>query len=248
MIISHFALALVQLSLAAAAPSAHSAVPDTTSIVRGTVTDNTGHPLDSIEVYVMTSGQSARTNALGHYELRHLPDGPTRLRARRVGWSPVDTAIVLGKNTATTINLTLITRAAALDTVRVRSSQDNCAPRNFYGFACRRRAGLGVFRDSAELAALKPEWDADLFDGIPGLRRDGHGVIAVTHWRCLVRLFNGHPPTPIERIDARKLGYVKNVKAIEFYASGDSVPTWYKVYAWPSYSPTPCSLIVYWTR
>jgi hypothetical protein len=182
MLVSSWAVAFVRAALAVA--PVHGAVPDTTSIVRGVVTDNTGHPLDSIEVYVMTSGQSVRTNAVGHYELRHLPDGPTRLRARRVGWSPVDTAIVLSKHAATTINLTLVTRVSALDTIRIRSSQDNCAPRNFYGFACRRRAGVGVFRDSAELAALNPEYDADLFDGVPGLRRDGRDVIAVTHWRC----------------------------------------------------------------
>ena len=246
MFVSSWALATIRLTLAMA--PVHGALPDTMSIIRGSVTDNAGHPLDSIEVYVMTSGQSARTNAAGHYELRHLPDGPTRLRARRVGWNPVDTAIVLDKNATTTINLTLMIRVAALDTVRVRSSQDNCAPRNFYGFACRRRAGLGVFRDSAELAALKPEYDADLFDGIPGLRRDGRTVMAVTHWRCLTRLVNGHPPTMYDKFSMRMLGYVKDVRAIEFYADGDSVPKWYKVYAWPSYSSTPCSLIVYWTK
>lgn len=59
--------------------------------------DSAGHPLDSIEVYVMTSGKSARTDAAGRYALMHLLDGPTRFRVRRVGWKPVDTVLVLGR-------------------------------------------------------------------------------------------------------------------------------------------------------
>jgi hypothetical protein len=223
-------------------------LPDTLSALRGTVTDSRGRPLDSIEVYVMTSGQKTRTDEAGHYLLVNLLSGPTRLRARRVGWQPADTLLILARHASAIVNFTLAGRVSSLDTIRVRTSQDDCAPRNFYGFACRRRAGVGVFRDSAELAALKPDWDADLFDGIPGLRRDGHGVIAVTHWRCLVRLINGHPPTEYDRASARMLGWVKDVKAIEFYADANDAPKWYKVYTWPNYSLTPCSLIVYWTR
>ena len=222
--------------------------PDTLSIVRGTVTDAGGRPLDSIEVYVMTSGQTTRTDSAGRYLLVNLLNGPTRLRARRVGWQPADTAFVLARHSAATVNLVLTGRASALDTIRVRSSQDDCAPRNFYGFACRRRAGVGVFRDSAELAALKPDNWADIFDGIPGLRRDGHGVIAVTHWRCLVYLVNGRPPTVYDWASSRRSDYVKDVRAIEFYADANDAPKWYKVFAWPAISPYPCSLIVYWTN
>jgi hypothetical protein len=245
--------ALHAQSSAPATPAPHAAPPtfvepDTMSVVRGTVTDRAGHPLDSIEVYVMTSGQRTRTDAAGHYVIVNLLNGPTRLRARRVGWQPADTTFVLARHTTTIVNFVLAGRVSALDTIRVRTSQDDCAPRNFYGFACRRRAGVGVFRDSAELAALKPDYDADLFDGIPGLRRDGHGVVAVTHWRCLVRLINGHPPTPYDRESAKMLGYVDGVKAIEFYADAHDAPKWYKVFTWPAGSPTPCSLIVYWTR
>jgi hypothetical protein len=223
-------------------------VPDTLSALRGTVTDSAGHPLDSIEVFVMTSGQTTRTDRNGRYFFPNLLDGHTRVRARRVGWTPVDTAFTLPRHVAFTVNLTLRTRLATLDTIRVTSSQDDCAPRLYSGFACRRRAAVGVFRDSAELAALKPDWDADLFDGIPGLRRDGHGVLAVTHWRCISRLVNGRPPTPIERIDARRLGYVKDIVAIEFYADANDAPKWYKVFTWPPSSSVPCSLIIYWTK
>jgi hypothetical protein len=70
--------------------------------------------------------------------------------------------------------------------------------------------------------------------------------MAVTHWRCLARLIDGHPPTPYDRESTRMLGWFANVKAIEFYADGNDAPKWYKIYA--HNGMTPCSLIVYWTR
>jgi hypothetical protein len=265
-------LALTQ-SAGGAPPAAPAfGVPDTMSTVRGTVRDSAGHPLDSIEVYVMTSGQSARTDAAGRYFLSNLLDGPTRLRVRHVGWKPVDTVLVLERRRSMTVDFRLTTRVSLLDTIRVSTSQDNCAPRNFYGFNCRRRAGVGVFRDSAELAALKPDWDADLFDGIPGLRRDGHDVKSVTGWRCLGRLINGRPPSPIDIVDFNRTDWAQHVRAIEFYAHGDDVPAWYRIYAFaeanrtqpaatgqfvrggainyrqPSLPGRSCALIVYWTK
>jgi hypothetical protein len=222
--------------------------PDTLSSVAGVVTDPSGHPLDSIEVFVTTSGQTVRTDSAGRYRLGNLLSGPTRLRARRVGWKPVDTAFVLARNSSATLNFVLSGRVSALDTIRIRSSQDDCAPRNFYGFACRRRAGIGVFRDSADLAAIKPDYWADMFDGMPGLRRDGHDVLAVTHWRCLVYLVNGRPPMVYDMVMKERPMYVNDVKAIEFYADANDAPKWYKVYTWPRGSSVPCSLIVYWTR
>jgi hypothetical protein len=224
--------------------------PDTMSTVRGTVTDSVGHALDSVEVYVMTSGQSVRTDAGGRYVLNNLLSGPTRLRARRVGWRPVDTAFVLVRHGSAEMNLMLGGRVTSLDTIRVRTSQDDCAPRKFAGFTCRRQAGIGVFRDSAELAALHPEYIADLFDGMPGLRRDGRGVQATTRWTCLYYLVDGHPPMSVERLMYGRPPWVKDVVAVEFYENANTAPAWYKNFTWVerAHLTTPCSLIVYWTR
>jgi hypothetical protein len=143
--------------------------PDTNSVVHGVVTDSAGRMLDSIEVYVVSSGRSARTDARGRYAIAHLIEGPTQLRARRLGWKPVDTTFVLGTHSDVIANFVMREHAPALDTIRVTTSQDDCAPRKLEGFACRRKAGVGVFRDAAQLAALHPETIADLFDGVPGL-------------------------------------------------------------------------------
>ncbi|HEV8410232.1 MAG TPA: hypothetical protein VGQ30_06970, partial [Gemmatimonadaceae bacterium] len=140
----------------------------------------------------------------------------------------------------------------ALDTIRVTASQDGCAPRAFAGFACRRKAGVGVYRDAAQIAALKPETLADMFEGIPGLRRDGAMLEATTRWRCLSFLVNGHPPMPSEKMWIREKWWLKNTVAFEFYEDANTAPEWYKIFAWggdfAQRQSAPCSLIVFWLK
>jgi hypothetical protein len=234
----------------AAAHARH--VPDTNSVIRGFVRDSAGRALDSIEVFVITSGRSTHTDDAGRYTLTNLIEGPTELRARRVGWTPTDTAFVLSARSNAAINFTLGSHLRALDTVRVTASQDGCAPRAFGGFACRRKAGVGVYRDSTEIAALRPEYIADMLEGIHGLRRNGRDVEADTRWRCLSMLVDGHPVMPIESGWYGSSWWIKNVVAIEFYEDANTAPEWYKIFAAGGdigpHQGARCSLIVFWLR
>jgi hypothetical protein len=218
---------------------------DTTSSVRGTVTDSAGTPVSDAEVYVVTSGRDGRTDEAGSYTVAQLLQGPTRLRARMPGWQPVDTAITLASHSTTTVNFVFRYRAPALDTVRVVSTQD-CPRRSLDGFECRRRAGIGVFRDAKEIAALDPIYFADIFDGIAGVKRVqlplDVSIEATTQWRCIVYLENGHPPF---WKNVQQMNFL-DVIAFEFYDSPEKVPEWYKAYSWSE--SKPCSVIVLWLR
>jgi hypothetical protein len=256
MLISLIASGVIAAQTGAAKPPAPKEQPrhdsDTNSVVHGIVRDSSGHALDSIEVYVLTSGRSARTDAYGRYTITNLIEGPTQLRARRVGWKAKDTTLVLTPHSDVSVNFTLGAHIAALDTIRVTSSQDGCAPRAFAGFACRRKAGVGVYRDAAEIAALKPETLADMLEGIPGLRRDGAMVEATTHWRCVSFLVNGHPPMQTELMWIKQKWWLKNTVALEFYEDAHTAPEWYKIFAWggdfAQHQNAPCSLIVFWLK
>ena len=218
---------------------------DTASEVMGTVTDSAGTPLAGAEVYVVTSGRAGRADGTGRYAVGELLQGPTRLRARIPGWEPADTEITLAPHSAATLNFVLRPQTATLPPVRVSSVQE-CPRQSLDGFACRRRAGLGVFRDARELAALSPIYFADLFDGVAGLRRVplrlDEGIEVTTQWRCIVYLENGRVPswTNVMRIN------FLDIVAFEFYDTQDAVPEWYKSYAWSGHEP--CSLIVLWMR
>jgi hypothetical protein len=217
---------------------------DTTSIVRGTITDTHGNPVSDAEVYVTTSGRSGRTDASGRYSIGSLIDGPIRLRARMPGWVPVDTSITLDARSATAIDFVLTQRAAPLDTVRV--SADACPQWTYDGFACRRRAGVGVFRDITEISARPPIYFADLFDGVAGVKRVllrlDVGIQATTQWRCIVYLENGR--RPLWR-DVQQMNF-RDVTAVEFYDAPEKIPQWYKNEAWRG--TEPCSLAVLWLR
>ncbi|MFI5230928.1 MAG: carboxypeptidase-like regulatory domain-containing protein, partial [Gemmatimonadales bacterium] len=221
------------------------ATHDTTSIVTGTVTDAAGEPLGDAEVYVVTSGRAARADATGRYAVGQLLQGPTRLRARVPGWEPADTEVVLASHGAATINFVLKPHASNLAPVTVTSGEE-CPRQSLDGFTCRRRLGLGVFRDAREIAALTPIYFADIFDGVAGVRRIplplDEGIEATTQWRCIVYLENGRVPswTNVMRVN------FLDIVAFEFYDTQEAIPEWYKSYAWSGHEP--CSLIVLWMR
>lgn len=218
---------------------------DTASTVMGTVTDSAGEPLGGAEVYVVTSGRAGRTDATGRYAVGQLLQGPTRLRARVPGWEPADTEVTLASRRSETINFVLRRQTAMLAPVNVTSAQD-CPRQSLDGFTCRRSLGLGVFRDAREIAALTPIYFADIFDGVAGVRRVplplDEGIEATTQWRCIVYLENGRVPswTNVMRIN------FLDIVAFEFYDSPESIPAWYRSYAWSG--AEPCSLIVLWMR
>lgn len=218
---------------------------DTASTVMGTVTDSAGTPLPGAEVYVVTSGRAGHTDGTGRYAVGQLLQGPTRLRARIPGWVAADTEITLAPHTAATLNFVLRQQTAALPAVRVSSVQE-CPRQSLDGFACRRRVGLGVFRDAREIAALTPIYFADIFDGVAGVRRVplplDEGIEATTQWRCIVYLENGRVPswTNVMRIN------FLDIVAFELYDTQEAIPEWYKSYAWSGHEP--CSLIVLWMR
>jgi hypothetical protein len=257
------------LALLFAFPAAVFAQRDTTALVRGVVTDSGGRPLESVEISATTIGRLARTDSEGRFTIGGMLAGRNRLLIRRLGWKAVDTTIVVDPKSPPVLRLTLARLAQDLQTVHI-VSQDECPTRTLEGFECRRRAGLGAFRDSAEIAALHPVCAADIVYGMQGLKRvpgiPCPSFVPTTGWRCLQILVDGRvldrgnmPP---------KL--TSDYTGVEFYDDYEKAPEWYKQFAFAQYTvgvPThqevrgramiyrerslpgrKCSLLVYWTH
>jgi hypothetical protein len=234
--------------------------------VSGRVVDSGGRPIESVEISASTVGRFARTDSAGRFFIAGLLVGRNRVLARRLGWKAVDTAVVAGANSVAP--LTIVMQRVPQDLASVHIvSQDECPTRTLEGFECRRRAGLGAFRDSAEIAALKPYCQEHIIDGMAGLRLVPHLLCpsyeATTGWRCLKILVDGLPNQGAPRL-------MKDYVGVEFYADYAKAPEWYKQYAFdPSRSGAAtrqlgagqdiiyrqsslpgrnCSLIVYWTH
>lgn len=261
--------ALWGLAMLVAVPAGVLAQRDSTLTVRGVVTDSGGHPLESVKVAATTVGRGARTDAQGRFAVGGLLPGRNRLLVRRLGWRAIDTTFVIDPKSMPTLHVMLGRVTQNLEAIHI-VSQDECPTRTFEGFDCRRRAGFGAFRDSAEIAALKPVCAADIVRGMEGLRRvpgvPCPSFVPTTGWRCLRIL-----------VDGRQLSWgnvppdlLSDYVGVEFYADYKQAPEWYKQFAFaPSTIPVPthqekrgfpmiyrgaalpgreCSLLVYWTH
>jgi len=239
---------------------------------RGVVVDSAGQPIESVEISATAVGRVTRTGSDGRFEIDTLVAGPNRLLARRLGWKAIDTTFVLNARYPRELRFVMSRVSQQLAEVRI-VSHDDCPTRTLEGFACRRRAGIGAFRDSAELAALNPSCLADMAQGMEGVRLVGGRtspcrVLEPTNgWRCLRTLVDGRVGPALGRL--KMTDYI----GVEFYDDEDKVPEWYKEYAYasaarstkthstraggtagPTVYGTPqlagreCSLLVLWTQ
>ena len=230
------------------APTLVSAQPGT---LRGIVTDTAGRPLEGVEVTSVNAKRSTRSGKDGRFILSRLPFGQQLIMARAPGYQPGDKAVNMLDSAMAELSFRLRRVVQALDTMRI-VSHDGCAAYDYAGFDCRRRASIGQFRGPEELAALRSYYWADMFEGLPGLRReavrdsilgqDWH-VASMTGWRCLAEGWNGrHRTADLENIRPSE------IVAIEHYDSYEKVPAAYKRLAWPNGQDKPCALVMYWTR
>jgi hypothetical protein len=238
-----------------------------TVALRGQVLDGAGHPIESAEVTASSVGRLTRTDGDGRFAIDTVVAGSNRVLVRLLGWQAIDTTFVVDAKKPTVVRIVMARVAQNLNEVRI-VSQDQCANRTLEGFNCRRVAGIGAFRDSAEIAALKPVCYANIAQGMDGLRLvpgvPCPKLESTKGWRCIRMLVDGRPPIQVTRLK------MSQFIGVEFYDVGDKVPEWYKIYAYesavasvpthqdtsgyPMIYRTPalpgraCALIVYWTH
>lgn len=226
-------------------------------LLRGVVHDPQGRPLPEATVRLVRSGVSARTDAQGAYSLRVTVTGADTLLVRLIGWKPVQLVFEFDGGADLNWSIPLERQPRVLDTVRTTADRE-CPMFNFEAFLCRIRSPVGYKRSAVELAQLRPRYWADLFDGLPGVRRIGNGagdftVEPTIGWRCLVELINGRPVG----LSGRVYFGPDAVVGLEYYPSYADVPEPYKRYAWEPLRVMPgnisshtatCGVVVYWIR
>ncbi len=219
--------------------------------VRGIVTDTAGRPLANVEVISVNAERSTRSGRDGRYTLTKLPFGQQLVIARLPGYQMGQQAVTMLDDGAPVVDFRLRLVVQAIDTVRI-VSHDGCPPYDLGGFECRRRAAVGQFRSADELAALRPRYWADLFEGFDGLKRismrDENGlpdwtIRSTTGWSCLKESWDGRDKSAA---DIRMTP--KDIVAIEYYELYEKVPAAYKRMAWPQGQTRPCALVIYWTK
>lgn len=208
----------------------------------GTVVDTSNAPIVDAEV-IADGSRRARTDVAGTFRLDGLSGGTVSLRVRRLGYIAMEQDVTLREGQLTNIRVVLTPRPVLLDTIAITA---DCERFRFSGFACRRRAGNGVYIDQNGIDSINPRFPVDVFRGLYGFRvdagRSGLVLVATRGWRCLSTLANGRPPSranPLPRWPNEILG-------VEIYAYADSVPKEYQHYSWQGMKR--CSLVNYWTQ
>lgn len=240
--------ALRSLALALALPAAVRAQATITGVVR----DTAKRPIADAEVMIIAPEMRVRTDSSGAFRISGLAAGTYEVRARRIGYFPAQTKVVLRERTTKPLIFELPSRTVMLDTVTVTS---RCADTEFGGFLCRQRKGSGVFMDIEQIDSAKPRFPADLFRR-PGFRVEaatgrngGLRVVPLTGWRCMKALVNGRPPSLTNPVPS----WPNVIVGLEIYANPDSIPTEYQRYQWSQVKMgrqmvnARCSLTVYWT-
>lgn len=225
--------------------------------LRGMVHDSLGHPLADVSVRLLRSRTSARTNALGEFSVRSTIPGTDTLVLRLLGWHPAQLLFEFDGTTDLNWQIVLSRQPQLLESV-VATADRVCPMTTYEAFTCRGKSSRGYKRDVVELMQLRPRYWADLFDGLPGVRRISNGagdftVEPTTGWRCLVELINGRPVG----LTGRVYFTPDVVIGLEYYPSYADVPEEYRRYAWEPLRLTPgnissftgtCGVVVYWIK
>ncbi len=225
----------------------------------GVVSDSARRPLREAVVIVNPAGLRASTDSTGRFSVRLPRGGRVEVIVRLIGFRQfLDTVRVptFGTERIAVRLERLPQRLAPL----VITDRRVCAEFALSGFECRRDSGIGFFRDAGELRALNPKHWADMFDGMPGLRRapiNGRGgidwIVVAPASRCLRQLYNGNMTITESETELFHDPVLtpNDVVAIEYYPDYRQIPPQYQRYAWwppPPAVSQPCGLIVYWLR
>ena len=224
--------------------------------VRGVVVDSAGRPLAEADVLLGGTNLRVRTDETGRFAFRTRQAGPFQLRVRKIEYRLYEQTIEAPAGSDRSVRVVMQRLPPLLDTVRARVDPNTCAPSSLEGFECRRASGVGYFRDAGELRSMRPQDWADMFDGMPGLRRVMVNGPYGREWRieprpsrCLVELWNGQRAMPSEEggFPPDMIWRPLDVVAIEYYDEFRKVPERYRSHVVLPGSE-PCELVVYWLR
>ena len=85
----------------------------TTGTISGQVTGTDATPISGVQVSVAGTTRNATTDQQGRYTIANVPTGTQRIRARRLGYAPVDTTLSITAGSSATANFLL--RQSALE-------------------------------------------------------------------------------------------------------------------------------------
>ncbi|MCC6318758.1 MAG: carboxypeptidase regulatory-like domain-containing protein [Gemmatimonadaceae bacterium] len=191
--------ALVRLAVTAPAWSTGAQVTSDSGAVRPVdalvirVVDVVGQPMPQVEVSIVGSNRSGRTDDRGIWRTVDPPPGPRVVMARSIGYVPYSRELLIGNGARDTITLLLRRFPRTLTTIevqartRVMTSRVNDVAERLLQM----RVGSGRLFTREEILQMRPYSVAELVYGVPGVNiRRGQSEIVATSTRAGVGIMN----------------------------------------------------------
>jgi len=166
--------------------------------LKGSVTDSVGRSLQAVEVTVVGTGRSIRTDSSGVFELNDIPVGSYRVVARRLGFRPQSRDATVTFALGRTLSFVLASAPQLLDAQKVVGEMNIMppgTPQRMFDFYRRRRIGTGTYitRDQIDRAGSVRA----TLGGVSGIRvftASGGQVRGLKFIRCSGTIRGGESP------------------------------------------------------
>ena len=209
-----------------------------TASVSGKVLGDNGQPLAGVQLRVLETAGSMRTDSTGHYTLSGLPAGTQLLEAKRIGYRIVQQPVRLlrGREIEATIRLQ---RIVSLDSIRIVAQRAR-----YREFEQNRRSASGRFLTERDIAQRNAFQSSDLLRMIPGFHVVGNGFDA--------KIVSSRGPLGLSRRDCEVNIVIDGLQHqdINFVQPSDIGAM--EVYNGPAGAPLlyagQCGVIVIWTK
>ena len=214
--------------------------------VSGVVKDSAGAILTNVEVMVMRSGRTVRTDSVGHFLLLALQAGQEDIGFRRVAYEPVIVSLRIPADDTTDVEIRLggITPLLPAVVVNERSEQSKVMQQ----FEARRRTGAGYFVTRGDIERRRPNVLSEYMRMVPGVR-----IVTLDNGRSALRFARSSRPNcppqyfvdgiPTSNFDIDEV-LPGDVEGIELYAGSAGVPPQFNRFT----GTTICGTILIWTR
>ena len=232
------------------------------------VADSTARSLEDAEVVLPDLRKSVTTDDHGRFRVGDIVPGTHRILVRRLGYAPLDTAILFRTNQAVDRRIVL-RRVVTLDSVNVVANRSRLPT----SFEDNRRIGLGQFITRDSLAKQEERKLGDVLRGFRGVNVDpgisGRAWLlssrqpasiskteiyfaskyeqseGMRREGCYALVFHDdvllNPSNPPEPIDINSI-VLSQIEAIEYYAGPAETPAKYNRLG------ARCGVLVLWTR
>ena len=130
--------------------------------VRGSVSDEAGHPIPGVRIGVVGTPLSTQSRADGAFELRVVPVGSQVVRAQLLGRRLASQPVTVRTGSVATVQLTMVSDPLALDAVVVSGT---------FNPASKLESSTAITTvNPEEIEQRAPRGTAELLKGVPGLQ------------------------------------------------------------------------------